>query len=99
MGSICTTFPSTAATTQRTESPVEENVTLHSDNVVLDRRPVINSRPAADSLSEKTRVMEEAEEAIMTIIALVHKEVGLRNGATDRVKAACDTVRKKQAEF
>ena len=82
------------------ERPAEENVTLHSENVVLDRRPVTDRRPAADSFSDKTiEMMETAEEAVVSKVARVYEEVGLRKEATDRVETVHGTVRKEEVEI
>lgn len=82
------------------ERPVEENVTLHSEKVVLDRHPVTDGRPVSDSFSEKTiEMIETAEEAIVSKTAHVYEEVGLRKEATDRVETVHGTVRKEEVEI
>ncbi len=82
------------------ERPVEENVTLHSEKVVLDRRPVTDGRPSTDSFSEKTvEMIETAEEAVVSKTAKVYEEVGLRKEAADRVETVRDTVRKEEVEI
>ncbi len=82
------------------ERPAEENVTLHSETVVLDRRPVTDRRPAADSFSDKTiEMMETAEEAVVSKVARVYEEVGLRKEATDRVETVHGTVRREEVEI
>ncbi len=82
------------------ERPVEENVSLHSENVVLERHPVTDGRPAADGFSERTvEMMETAEEAVVSKTAHVYEEVGLRKEASDRVERIHDTVRKEEVEI
>ena len=82
------------------ERPVEENVTLHSEKVVLDRRPVTDGRPVSDSFSEKSiEMMETAEEAVVSKTAHVYEEVGLRKEAKDRVETVHGTVRKEEVEI
>ena len=77
------------------ETPVEESVSLHSEKVTLERRPVTDGRPGTDSFSDKTMEMtESAEEAVVSKTARVYEEVGLRKEATDRVETVRDTVRK-----
>ena len=82
------------------ERPVEENVSLHSETVVLDRRPVTDGRPASDSFSEKTlEMVETVEEAVVSKVAHVYEEVGLRKEVSDRVETIHDTVRKEEVEI
>ena len=82
------------------ETPVEENVSLHSERVVLERRPVTDGRPVgADEFGDRTIEMtESAEEAVVSKTARVVEEIGLRKEATDRVETIRDTVRKEEAE-
>ncbi len=82
------------------ERPVEENVTLHSENVVVDRHPVTDARTVADSFSDKTIEMTEtAEEAVVSKSARVYEEVGLRKEASDRNETVKGTVRKEEAKI
>ena len=81
------------------ETPVEQAVSLHSEQVRLERHPVTDGRPVTDSFSEKTlELTETAEEAVVSKTARVYEEVGLRKEATDRVETVRDTVRKEQVE-
>ncbi len=81
------------------ETPVEESVSLHSEKVTLDRRPVTDGRPTADSFSDKTIEMTEtAEEAVVSKTARVYEEVGLRKEAADRVETVRDSVRKEEVK-
>ena len=82
------------------ETPVEESVSLHSEKVTLERRPVTDGRPVTDSFSDKTIEMtESAEEAVASKTAHVYEEVGLHKEATDRVETVRDTVRKEEVEI
>ncbi len=82
------------------ERPVEENVTLHTERVVLDRHPVTDGRPATDSFTDKTIEMTEtSEEAVVSKTAHVYEEVGLRKEVSDRVETVKDTVRKEEVEI
>ena len=82
------------------ETPVEENVKLHSERVVLERRPVTDGRPVDDSFSDKTIEMtESAEEAVVSKTAHVVEEIGLRKETVDRVETVRDTVRKEEVEI
>ena len=81
------------------ETPVEQNITLHDERVILERRPVTDGRPVTDSFSDKTIEMREsAEEAVVSKTAHVYEEIGLRKEATDRVETVRDTVRKEEVE-
>ena len=82
------------------ETPVQESVSLHNERVILDRRPVADSRPISGAnFSEKTIEMTEtSEEAVVSKSARVVEEVRLRKEATDRVETIRDTVRKEEVE-
>ena len=82
------------------ETPVEQNITLHDEKVILERRPVTDGRPVTDSFSDKTIEMaESAEEAVVSKTAHVYEEIGLRKEATDRVETVRDTLRKEEVEI
>ena len=83
------------------ETPVEENVTLHTEKVTLDRRPVTDGRPVTDAdFTEKTIEMtSSAEEAVVSKTARVVEEVSLRKEVTDRVETVRDTLRKDAVEI
>ena len=79
------------------EVPVEEQVTLHSETIAVERRPVTDGRPVADSsFTDRTIEMTEtAEQAVIGKTAHVYEEVGLRKQASDRVETVRDTVRRE----
>ncbi len=83
------------------ETPVEEQVTLHSEKVTLDRRPVTDGRALKDAnFTEKTIEMTEtAEELVVSKTARVVEEVALHKEAVDRVETVRDTVRKEEVEI
>ena len=83
------------------ETPVEEQVTLHSEKVMVDRHPVTGSRPATDAdFSEKTLEMTETDEqAVVGKTARIVEEVGLRREAADRTETVRDTVRREEVEI
>ena len=83
------------------EKPVEENVTLHNERVVLDRRPVTDGRVLANAdFSDKTISMTEMnEEAVVSKTARVVEEIGLHKEASDRVETVRDTLRKDDVEI
>lgn len=78
------------------EKPVEENVSLHNERVVLDRHPVTDGRVLANAdFTDKTISMTEMnEEAVVSKTARVVEEIGLRKEASDRVETVRDTLRK-----
>ena len=81
------------------ETPVEESVNLHSEKVVLERRPVTDGRPVSDFSDKTIEMTEMAEEAVVSKTARVYEEVGLRKEATDRTETVRDTVRKEEVEI
>lgn len=83
------------------ETPVEQDVTLHDEKVMVERRPLTDGRPVTDAdFSNKTIEMTEtAEEAVVGKTARVVEEVALRKEATDRTETVRDTVRKEEVEI
>jgi uncharacterized protein (TIGR02271 family) len=79
------------------ETPVEEQVTLRTETVSVDRRPVQDSRPVTDAAFTETVVemSETSEEAVVGKTARVKEEVLLRKDATERVETVKDTVRRE----
>ena len=82
------------------ETPVNEQVSLHSETVQIDRRPV--DRPiAAGDVAFQDRVIEaeeHAEEAVIAKNARVKEEITLRKVADDRVQTVSDSVRHTEVE-
>jgi uncharacterized protein (TIGR02271 family) len=79
------------------ETPVEEQVTLRTETVSVDRRPVQDNRPVTDAaFTEKVVEMREtSEEAVVAKTARVKEEVLLRKNASERVETVKDTVRRE----
>lgn len=77
------------------ETPVEEQVTLQSERVTLDRRPVTEGRPAsvAEFTDKVIEMTETSEEAVISKSAQVTEEISLHKDVTDRVETVRDTVR------
>lgn len=87
--------------TRITETPVEENVTLREERVVVDRYPV--DRPATsadlDNMHDATiELTERHEEAIVTKTARVVEEVVVGTEATEHTETIHDTLRRKDVE-
>lgn len=81
------------------ETPVQEDVSLHSETVQVERRPVTGGAVTDADFSGKTIEMTAtAEEAVVGKTAHVVEEVSLRKQAADRVETVRDTVRKEEVE-
>ncbi len=83
------------------ETPVEEQVTLHQEQVSVERRPVDRAATAADLAAFQERTIEATatnEEAIVTKEARVVEEIGVTKQAADRVETVRDSVRETKVE-
>jgi uncharacterized protein (TIGR02271 family) len=83
------------------ETPVEEQVTLRSEHVELERRPVDRELTAADVDLFRDRTIEAtetAEEAVIAKDVRVKEELVLRKGAVENVETVRDTVRRTEVE-
>ena len=81
------------------ETPVEENVSLHSESVSVERRPVTSGTVGSDAFTDKTiEVNEMSEEAVVGKTAHVTEEVVVHRQAGDRTETIHDTVRKEQVD-
>jgi uncharacterized protein (TIGR02271 family) len=82
------------------EEPVNEQVTLHDERVVVERRPVDRELSAGDTaFRDRTIEAEEyAEEAVVDKRARVTEEISLRKEAEDRTETISDTVRHTEVE-
>ena len=83
------------------ETPVEENVTLHTERVSIDRRPASAGARVddADFTDRTIEVAETDEEAVVGKTARVKEEVVVHKEATDRVETVRDTVRSQEVEI
>jgi uncharacterized protein (TIGR02271 family) len=83
------------------ETPVEENVTLHSERVSIDRRPAsAGARVDDGDFTDRTiEVAETDEEAVVSKTARVKEEVVVHKDASDRVETVRDTVRRQDVEI
>ena len=82
-------------------TPVQKDISLHSERVVVDRHPVAPPLPATEAdFAEKTIEMTEIDErAVASKTARIYEEVGLRKEASDRVETVKDTVRREDVEI
>lgn len=81
------------------ETPVQEDVSLHSERITVERRPVTGGTAANPDFSEKTIEMTAStEEAVVSKSSHVVEEVSLRKEVSDRTETVRDTVRKEEVE-
>ena len=82
------------------ETPVEQNVTLHSERVSIQRRPVTAGINTADTAftDRVVEVTETDEEVVVGKTAHVAEEVVIRKEAADHVETVRDTVRREDIE-
>ncbi len=83
------------------ETPVEQQVSLHEERVVVDRRPI--NRPltgvAADAFRERTlAATARSEEAVVGKEARIVEEIGLRKEAAEHVETVRGTVRETKVD-
>jgi len=82
------------------ETPVTEQVNLHSETVHVERRPA--NRPVTagdDAFRDKTiEAVATSEEAVVAKEARVTGEVVVKKDATDRTKTVTDTIRSTRVE-
>ncbi len=82
------------------ETPVEEQVSLHSERVVVDRRPVTGQVAGTVDFSDKVLEATETEEqAVVGKTSRIVEEVALRKEASDRTETVRDTVRRQEVEI
>lgn len=83
------------------ETPVQEQVSLRSERVFLERRPVDRAL-TGDEAAFTDRVIEaeeHREEAVVSKEARVTEEIGLRRQADERTEMVSDTVRRTEVEI
>ena len=83
------------------ETPVEEQVRLHSERVSIERRPVAAGAVSTDTAFQDRviEVKETDEEAVVGKTTHVAEEVVVRKEATDRVETIHETVRREDVEI
>ena len=82
-------------------TPVEKEISLHSERVVVERHPVTGTvaTGAADFTDRTIEMTETEEQAVVSKTARVVEEVALRKEASDRVETVKDTVRRQEVEI
>lgn len=83
-----------------TERPVEEQVELRQERVTIDRRPVDRELQAGDTAFQERTIeaVERGEEAVVSKVARVTEEIGLRKDVDRETETVRDTVRKQEVE-
>ena len=82
-------------------TPVEKDISLHSERVVVERRPVTGTETTgtADFTDRTIEMTETNEQAVVSKNARIVEEVALRKEASDRVETVKDTVRRQDVEI
>jgi len=84
------------------ETPVHENVSLRSEHVDVQRRPVDRALSGTDlnnAFTDKTvELTEKREEAVVSKTARVVEEVTVSKGAEEHVETINDTVRRTDVQ-
>ncbi len=82
------------------ETPVEEAVSLHSERVSVERRPIeAGTKVVEPDFTDRTvEVTETEEEAVVGKTARVKEEVVVNKAVADRVETVRDTVRHEDVE-
>lgn len=83
------------------ETPVQEQVSLHSERVFLERRPVDRALTGDEvAFTDRTiEAQERREEAVVSKEARVTEEIGLRREGEERTETVSDTVRRTEVEI
>jgi uncharacterized protein (TIGR02271 family) len=83
-----------------TERPVEEQVELRQERVTIERRPVDRELAPGDAaFAERTiEAVEHGEEAVISKVARVTEEIGLRKDVEHETETVRDTLRKQEVE-
>ena len=83
------------------ETPVQEQVTLHEENLSIERRTVDRPITDADQAAFLDRTIEAtatSEEAVVSKTAHVTEEVVVSKGVVEHVETVRDTVRRTEVE-
>lgn len=83
------------------ETPVQEQVTLSSEKVTVDRRPVDRALTGADEALFRERTIEATERTEVPVVAKearVVEEIGIRKDVDQRTETVSDKVRRTEVE-
>lgn len=82
------------------ETEVEEQVTLQSERVVVERRRPVSDKVTGEILAEMTvEVVETAEVPVVNKRARLREEIVVRTERTQRVETVKETVRRDEVEI
>jgi len=82
------------------ETPVEQQVTLQSERVVVERRRPVSDRVTGEVLTEVTvEVIETAEVPVVNKRLRLREEIVVRTERTQRVETVQETVRRDEVEI
>ena len=82
------------------ETPVEQQVTLYDEKVIVERRRPITDAATGETLTELTiEMIESSEVPVVGKSVKVREEVVVRRERTSRVETVRDTVRRDEIEI
>jgi uncharacterized protein (TIGR02271 family) len=82
------------------ETEVEEQVTLQSERVVVERRRPVSDKVTGEIFAEMTvEVVETAEVPVVNKRARLREEIVVRTERTQRVETVKETVRRDEVEI
>ena len=82
------------------ETPVEQQVTLQSEKVVVERRRPVSDKVTGEILTEMTvEVIETAEVPVIAKRVRLREEIVVRTERTQQVETVQETVRRDEVEI
>jgi uncharacterized protein (TIGR02271 family) len=82
------------------ETPVEQQVSLYDERVIVERRKPVTDAATGETLTELTiEMIESSEVAVVGKSVKVREEVVVRRERTSRVETVRDTVRRDEIEI
>ena len=82
------------------ETPVAQDVSLHSERVSVERRPASGAAPVMPAFTDRVvEIAETDEEAVIGKTVRVAEEVVIRRTGNDRTETVHDTVRREDVEI
>jgi uncharacterized protein (TIGR02271 family) len=82
------------------ETPVEQQVSLYDERVIVERRKPITDATTGETLTELTiEMIESSEVPVVGKSVKVREEVVVRRERTSRVETVRDTVRRDEIEI
>ena len=82
------------------ETPVEQQVSLYDEKVIVERRKPVTDAATGETLTELTiEMIESSEVPVVGKSVKVREEVVMRRERTSRVETVRDTVRRDEIEI